>query len=159
MLPVRVGPPPGDVTRCETEVSHLLTTSPAVVFLMAALSESGCTLRRRHVRCMACTDNQRFGGFHPSLGVALCSDVVTYGLAESTLVHELIHAYDHCRCARGAGAPHLRVCTRTPCRRDVDWRDLRHVACSEIRAAALSGECSYWNEFNRGHSCARHPPL
>ena len=29
--------------------------------------------------------------------------------------------------------------------------DLRHAACSEIRASSLSGECKFWREFwNRG---------
>jgi len=26
----------------------------------------------------------------------------------------------------------------------------KHVACTEIRAAALSNECSFFNEFGRG---------
>lgn len=37
------------------------------------------------------------------------------------LTHELVHAYDHCRAA------------------SLDWSDCRHHACSEIRAAMLSG--------------------
>ena len=38
------------------------------------------------------------------------------------LTHELVHAYDHCRA------------------KNLDWTDCQHHACSEIRAAALSGE-------------------
>uniref|UniRef100_A0A8C1P197 Mitochondrial inner membrane protease ATP23 n=1 Tax=Cyprinus carpio TaxID=7962 RepID=A0A8C1P197_CYPCA len=42
-----------------------------------------------------------------------------------------IHALDHCR-AR------------------VDWfNSFRHLACSEIRAASLSGDCSFVNEISR----------
>lgn len=44
-----------------------------------------------------------------------------------TLTHELVHSYDHCRA-------------------HVDWNDLKHLACSEIRAANLSGECFFWKE-------------
>lgn len=40
---------------------------------------------------------------------------------DHALTHELIHAYDHCR----AG--------------NLDWSNLEHHACSEIRAATLSG--------------------
>ena len=44
---------------------------------------------------------------------------------------ELIHAYDHLR---------FRV----------DWdRNLKHAACTEIRASSLSGECRFANEFFR----------
>jgi inner membrane protease ATP23 len=43
------------------------------------------------------------------------------------LTHELIHAYDDCRST-------------------VDWDNLEHLACSEIRAANLSGDCFYWKE-------------
>ena len=42
---------------------------------------------------------------------------------------EMIHAYDHLRF-------------------QVQWRDnLRHAACTEIRASALSGECRWTREF------------
>lgn len=44
-----------------------------------------------------------------------------------TLTHELIHSYDYCRA-------------------HVDWSDDKHLACSEIRAASLSGECFFWKE-------------
>ncbi|XP_042593696.1 mitochondrial inner membrane protease ATP23 homolog [Cyprinus carpio] len=47
------------------------------------------------------------------------------------VTHKLIHAFDHCR-AR------------------VDWfNSFRHLACSEIRAASLSGDCSFVNEISR----------
>ena len=39
-----------------------------------------------------------------------------------TLTHELVHAYDHCRAY-------------------VDWSNCVHHACSEVRAANLSGDC------------------
>lgn len=40
---------------------------------------------------------------------------------DHALTHELVHAYDHCRA------------------KNIDWTDCRHHACSEIRAAMLSG--------------------
>ncbi|XP_063783434.1 mitochondrial inner membrane protease ATP23 homolog isoform X3 [Pseudophryne corroboree] len=47
------------------------------------------------------------------------------------VTHELIHAFDHCRA-------------------HVDWfTNVRHLACSEIRAANLSGDCSLSNEISR----------
>lgn len=49
---------------------------------------------------------------------------------ENTIVHELLHMYDHCKFK-------------------VDWGNLRHHACSEIRAASLSGDCRWVREVNR----------
>jgi len=45
----------------------------------------------------------------------------------------LVHAFDHCRA------------------RDLDWSDCDHHACSEVRAAALSGDCSFGAEASRGN--------
>lgn len=50
------------------------------------------------------------------------------GHLEDTVAHEMVHAWDHLRWK-------------------VDWGDLRHAACSEIRASALSGECRFIREF------------
>ena len=73
------------------------------------------------------------------------------------VVHELIHAFDHCRAA------------------NLDWSNCRHHACSEVRpscrdptplcvachltrgvypqvrAASLSGDCSFSQELLRGN--------
>lgn len=42
----------------------------------------------------------------------------------------MVHWFDHCRFL-------------------VDWSNLRHHACSEIRAASLSGDCGWAREFKR----------
>lgn len=44
-----------------------------------------------------------------------------------TLTHELIHTLDYCRA-------------------ELDWTNIHHLACTEIRAANLSGECFFWKE-------------
>ena len=49
----------------------------------------------------------------------------------NTLAHELVHAYDDARA-------------------NVDWFNLTHHACTEIRAANLSGDCTFSREFDRG---------
>ena len=53
---------------------------------------------------------------------------------EQTLTHELVHALDQCRV------------------KDVDWSNLSHHACSEVRASSLSGECSFYEELWRGQA-------
>ncbi|WFC99509.1 Mitochondrial inner membrane protease atp23 [Malassezia yamatoensis] len=79
------------------------------------------------------------GGFSPSApgrppseaGILLCANrIYSKAHLEDTLAHEMVHWWDHCR---------FRV----------DWTDLRHHACSEIRAATLSGDCRWTREINR----------
>ncbi len=50
---------------------------------------------------------------------------------EDTMTHELIHAFDQCTVK-------------------MDWKNLKHVACSEIRATTLSGDCGFTREIRRG---------
>ena len=79
------------------------------------------------------------GGFIPSEPgsassdsiILICSNrILSKQHLEDTLAHEMIHWWDHCRF-------------------NVNWDDLRHHACSEIRAASLSGDCNLGREFLR----------
>lgn len=64
-------------------------------------------------------------------GVVLCEDVMKkYGKDKTLLLHELIHAYDDCRAL-------------------INWSNCEQLACAEIRASALSGECDFKNERRR----------
>lgn len=87
---------------------------PAVVFMLKHLKESGCEVPKSNVLCAPC-DLTRAGGFTPDPGaVVLCSgQFFSESHMEHTLVHELMHMYDHCRFK-------------------VDWNNLRHHACSEV---------------------------
>eukprot|EP00003_Mantamonas_plastica_P018241 TRINITY_DN298_c0_g4_i2.p1 TRINITY_DN298_c0_g4~~TRINITY_DN298_c0_g4_i2.p1 ORF type:complete len:113 (+),score=0.07 TRINITY_DN298_c0_g4_i2:162-500(+) len=53
-------------------------------------------------------------------------------MVNEAITHELVHAYDHCRA-------------------EVDWTNLEHHACSEVRAANLSGDCYMTRELMRGN--------
>ncbi|KAI8903775.1 mitochondrial inner membrane protease ATP23, partial [Gorgonomyces haynaldii] len=65
--------------------------------------------------------------------IELCTNnIPNQTIYNETLKHELIHAYDYCN-------------------RQFDPQDPRMMACSEIRAAKLSGDCSRWNELLRGN--------
>ncbi|KAK0536675.1 Mitochondrial inner membrane protease atp23 [Tilletia horrida] len=85
----------------------------------------------------------RAGGFQPmdppeESGILICSNrISSKGHLERTMAHEMIHWWDHCRF-------------------NVNWANVRHNACSEIRAAALSGDCSLPAEFTRG-TFLHHP--
>lgn len=112
-------------------------TGPVVRFLREKLAEAGCSVEPHperapffHVRHC---DQSVAGGFVPTEGVVVCHNHLTSREeVEHALAHELIHAYDHCRA------------------KNLDWTDCKHHACSEVRAAALSGDCSWKQELLRG---------
>lgn len=116
--------------QCNEYKDWLLRYSPSVRFMQEQIGRIGGNINRTNIVCGKC-DEMKSGGFHPELGILLCQNkIATRSHMEDTLTHELVHAYDHCRF-------------------DVDWSDLRHHACSEIRASSLSGECRLMNEFFR----------
>lgn len=120
--------------RCEKWKDSLLTTSeftmhthtsdafrsnctsplgPAVTFMMKHLNALGANVTGDHIHCQPCMQT-RAGGFSPEGGILLCQDSFwSKSHMEDTLVHELIHMYDHAKF-------------------NVDWKNLRHHACSEV---------------------------
>jgi inner membrane protease ATP23 len=69
---------------------------------------------------------------HITSKIALCQNhLKTPSRAKETILHELVHLYD----SRQPGFSLSNCC---------------HVACTEIRAAKLSGDCSLSNELGRG---------
>ena len=90
----------------------------------------GPDINPSNVRCRRCPPNWRqHGGFDSNYGILLCANNLrTRSKVEDSLAHEMIHAYDHVRFK-------------------VDPQNLRHQACTEIRASTLSGECRFTREF------------
>ncbi|PPQ69662.1 hypothetical protein CVT26_001531 [Gymnopilus dilepis] len=117
---------------CERKKEYLMNYSPVVVFMLKHLKASGCEVPMSNVLCAPC-DMSKAGGFTPDPGaVILCAGhFFSQQHMESTITHELMHMYDHCRFK-------------------VDWANLRHHACSEIRANNLSGDCRFTRELRRG---------
>lgn len=92
------------------------------------LKRGGCELSPEKVACKRC-DGQLAGGFQDDGGILLCSNhLTTQAHTSNTIVHEAVHAFDACRA-------------------NVDWGNCVHHACSEIRAASLSGDCNFTREF------------
>ncbi|KAI9220287.1 peptidase M76 family-domain-containing protein [Blastocladiella britannica] len=117
---------------CERWKHEVMRHSPLVRFLTAHLSRLGCDWTPANVICQPC-DATRSAGFSPNHGVVLCENrIQSKAHLEESLAHELIHALDHCRAK-------------------LDWNNCLHHACSEIRAASLSGDCSPYNEWMRGN--------
>lgn len=139
-------------------MSNCSTSSgPVVKFMMEQLEKAGCPLKADHFRCTPC-DITRAGGYAPKFGVKsgghaglsiyeyfnnfkspcipsqiiLCQNrLLSKQHMEDTMTHEMIHAFDNCTAK-------------------VNWNDCLHVACSEIRAASLSGDCKFTRELRRG---------
>lgn len=101
--------------------THL--AGPSVVFMLKHLRLSGCNVPPENVICTPC-DLTRSGGFHPAGAIVLCQNhPVSKRQMEDTLTHELVHMYDHCKF-------------------NVDWHNLRHHACSEVRSTRNGCCCS-----------------
>ncbi|KAF9926181.1 Mitochondrial inner membrane protease atp23 [Linnemannia zychae] len=116
---------------CELRKQQLMKTSPGVRFMMNNLIKAGCPLTSNMLECGPC-DNTKSGGFSKDHGILLCQNgLFSKRHQEYTMIHEMIHMYDHCVF-------------------NMEWDNLRHHACTEIRAAALSGDCNWSREFQRG---------
>jgi inner membrane protease ATP23 len=127
---------------CQEALGQALR-SARVVKIMQAMDKLGCsTAAQGFLRCKLCAPNAGIvGGFSTDPAqpphVMLCEDnieraKVPPAMVEQTVVHELIHAYDSCRA-------------------HVDWDNCLQLACTEVRAANLSGDCSWINEVQRGN--------
>jgi inner membrane protease ATP23 len=70
-------------------------------------------MAKEDFQCMPC-DNTKSGGFSPVDGILLCQNRLgSKTHEEHTMVHEMIHMYDHHKFK-------------------VDWNNLKHQACSEV---------------------------
>jgi len=167
---------------CQKWVSNALTSNDSIQYLMNHLLELGCTPPDRFIRCVSC-DKPAAGGFglveerevrkndhakalkskeqcnrtvqdlqaqldreadgSSSLQIKpeiyICEQYMENELhTHKTLAHELIHAIDACR----TNMDPLHNCL--------------HMACTEIRAENLSGECSFFKELPRMERYAGH---
>ncbi|KAF2455122.1 mitochondrial inner membrane protease atp23 [Lineolata rhizophorae] len=117
-----------DCKRCEADRDWLLQYSPVVTFLRENINKLGHDINSTNVRCKRCSTIQS-GGFDADYGILICANWLrTRAEIEDTMAHEMVHAYDYARFK-------------------VDRGNLRHQACTEIRASMLSGECRFGREF------------
>ena len=131
-----------DCARCEKQRDYLLQYSPVIRYMTENISRLGGELNKSNIRCRVCTTAQ-LGGFDHKFGIMLCANQIEQqSMLEDVMAHEMVHAYDHLRFKTDLGPE----------------EDLRKVACSEIRASNLSGECRWANEFftNKQFSFSRH---
>lgn len=86
---------------------------------------------RRHIACETC-DASVSGGYDPLLNqVVVCQNIArSEGMVQGVLTHEMIHMFDYCR-------------------NDLDFKNIDHLACTEIRAANLT-HCSFLSAWTQG---------
>ena len=129
-----------DHNRCQGFISHLYQNDPLIGCLLTAIKRSKCAFPQEKIQCVPCP-TYASGQFSPEQGITLCQNfIVEESHAKETLAHELVHAYDYCKY-------------------QFDALNIQHVACTEIRAANLSGDCRWMNEWMRGHFAFRHQHL
>lgn len=101
-------------------------------FLLTKMDARGCRLPADFVKCVPAPEGKVIGGFHAEQRKVFLNSVATKDqkTVTRTILHELVHAFDICRV-------------------HFDPTNCRHVACTEIRAANLSDECSFSAEMGR----------
>ncbi|KAG1683400.1 Mitochondrial inner membrane protease ATP23 [Nymphon striatum] len=121
-----------DSEECRNFVSKAFKTDIMVKLMVSALKSSGCEVNiNRHIACEECSDNVS-GGYDPVMHqVIICqNNCKNYATVQRTLLHELVHMFDDCRA-------------------NVDFRNLDHLACTEVRAANLA-HCSFMDALIKG---------
>ncbi|KAG0142711.1 hypothetical protein CROQUDRAFT_97208 [Cronartium quercuum f. sp. fusiforme G11] len=143
------------ISRCESWRDDLIKTSPVIRFMLQHLSVIPPRIQQNSsdqklpipIRCEPCHPILAAGQFSPNEGgqIRLCSDrLISSQHTSDVLTHELIHAWDDRKF-------------------NLDWTNARHIACTEIRANALSGDCRWtreldrhiWSFANQRQMCAR----
>jgi inner membrane protease ATP23 len=116
------------IRNCYDQARQCIASNESIRRLLDALSSHGCPFNlNRHLTCETNHENLR-GGFDCSTCQIVLYPENVHSLKEfcSIFQHELIHAYDYCRA-------------------DIDFNNPYHLACTEIRAASLSNQCSLFN--------------
>ena len=134
---IKVKPPTGSGSGGGAAAANRKTRddggSGAVVTLQDPSRKPNCTKSRQEL--LDQFQREQAGASKLSLQpeIYLCQEHVTGPKhAQTILAHELIHAIDMCRSKMDP----LHNCL--------------HLACTEIRAENLSGECNFWWEVLRG---------
>lgn len=123
--------------QCEALKATATSSCSSIQYLVNTMNAMGCPVDQDFMSCFDCEDHQINGGFklddEGMPGVVVCQNhVKDQETMNRTLLHELIHAFDHCRAK-------------------VNWKNCEQHACSEVRAAALSGDCHWKYEIARGN--------
>lgn len=125
--------------KCEECLRSRLATDPVVQFLFRALKRSGCPIEPAAIRCVE-GPSDSLGEFDNHGNISIYADNIGLNMdIHDTLRHELVHAFDRCRVQQSLKLEPGQV------------ESTEFKACSEIRAAMLSGDCHWSREWLRGN--------
>ena len=116
---------------CYNQARQCIVSNQSIRHLLNALSSHGCPFDfDRHLTCELTRENLR-GGFDGSTCQIVLYPENLHSSDEFCTIfhHELIHAYDYCRVK-------------------IDFHNPYHLACTEIRAASLTNQCSLFHHFS-----------
>ncbi|UJR15484.1 hypothetical protein I4U23_002427 [Adineta vaga] len=119
------------IQNCFQQAHHCITSNQSIRRLLEALAFHGCPFDfNRHLSCET-TDQHIRGGFDQSVCQIVLYPENLHSTDELCTIfeHELIHAFDYCRAK-------------------IDFTNPYHLACTEIRAASLTDQCSLFNHFS-----------
>lgn len=99
-------------------------TAPMIHYLLKSMDDSHCTLPRDFVRCIPQPALASLGQYIPDKNRIFLNSIHANNMknVQRTVLHELIHAYDHCRV-------------------NMDYSSCAHLACTEVRALATATAC------------------
>ena len=132
-----------DHLNCIQAINEVLRYNEYIRHVIDKLNARGCPVGRPFFICEKCPSDKRVGGYwDSSRGIIVCENIKRpISQVARTMLHEMIHAYDYC---------------------DVDFSSTNcyHHACTEIRAANLSGDCNFGLELIRGRGLGftQHKP-
>jgi inner membrane protease ATP23 len=122
--------------KCASFISTALRSSPRIHVLVNKLEALGCPMPATSFVCEDIFEGAKAGGAYDAgsgrvvMNPRVPPAFVNQGETTRTLTHELIHAYDNCRVHLEEG-------------------NCAHLACTEVRAANLSGDCDFMVEAGR----------
>eukprot|EP00760_Papus_ankaliazontas_P027429 PhM_4_TR3333/c1_g3_i1/m.84168/K18156/ATP23, XRCC6BP1; mitochondrial inner membrane protease ATP23 len=128
---------------CTSIVQSIMKDMNTITYLVDSIQQLGRTFNETMVKCVRSpsgAEGPADAGYlwqdtpRGKRGeIVLFHDLLpTEADIERTLRHELVHAFDDARAK-------------------IEPTNCYHHACSEVRAARLSGECLYTEEVRRGH--------
>ena len=121
---------------CEKYVSKSIESNPLIKTLVQALADQQCPIDlSRHFSCEHCDDAMPTGMFDPATNqIVVCRNQLAH--FDDCIITGLVQAFDYCR-------------------NKVDFQNLRHFACSQIRAlnftdCSLVKGCCKWSRCSKG---------
>lgn len=133
-------------SHCIKRLELTTSTNRTVQKLLDAIETLGCKIPPDFLVCRQCPpgisggfavhDTSQKEPYKPQ--IVMCENgMLEKESFEHTVIHELVHAYDQCRAK-------------------IDWKNCLHHACTEVRASAISGECTLLHEIFRGNTKIRN---